>query len=208
MLGDDAKSLIEKATVTISIRGGRGVLVNSGFILTAAHCLNYTTEGDMVLDGHNIEKIDTCLGKFKVAIKTVEPVNDIAALNSLDNQEFWKEASEYQDFCNNTTPVKIAEPLLEATNFPVFIFTHKGTWLKAIAETFGFGDPVISFECEEQIEAGTSGSAIVNEAGELVAIVSNTNVIDEHMTACHGSSPQPLLALPVWVCNAINETEA
>lgn len=208
MIDNNTKSIIEKATVTILGKGGRGVLVSGGFILTAAHCLNISLEGGMVLGEHCIEEIDTCLGKCKVTAKAAEPVNDIAALGSLDDQEFWDEAANFADFCNNVTEVKIAEPLLlGASEFPVYIYTHKGTWLEAVADIVGFENPVISVNCEEQIEGGTSGSPIVNEAGELVAIVSNTNVIDNYVTACHGSNPQPLLTLPVWVCNAIHEAE-
>lgn len=208
MIDNNKKSIIERATVTILGKGGRGILVSGGFILTAAHCVNISVEGGMVLGEHCIEEIDTCLGKCKVTAKAVEPVNDIAALGSLDDQEFWDESAEYQDFCNKTTPVKIAEPLLPgASEFPVYIYTHKGTWLKAVAEILGCENPVVSINCEEQIESGTSGSPIVNEAGELVAIVSNTSEIDEHITTCHSSNPQPMFALPVWVCNAINEAD-
>jgi len=55
------------------------------------------------------------------------------------------------------------------------------------------------------IEAGTSGSPIVNGIGELVGIVSNAGgtLIEKRDNKCSGRHPRPNLALPVWVLNQI-----
>src|SRR5262245_38143525 len=40
---------VQLATVQIQKKGGRGVLVPGGFVLTAAHCVEWSPEGGMVL---------------------------------------------------------------------------------------------------------------------------------------------------------------
>ena len=40
---------VANATVSILEKGGQGVLVNDYSIITAAHCVNYSLQGGMVL---------------------------------------------------------------------------------------------------------------------------------------------------------------
>ena len=58
-MDDRIRKRIENATVTITKLGGRGVLVSNGIILTAAHCINWSVEGGMVLGDHYHEIIET-----------------------------------------------------------------------------------------------------------------------------------------------------
>jgi V8-like Glu-specific endopeptidase len=58
----------------------------------------------------------------------------------------------------------------------------------------------IVIEAKKQIEGGTSGSPIVDDAGELVGVVSNTS---EGAKKCTGQAPIPALTLPVWTLQAI-----
>jgi len=94
MLEENIRADVEKATVTILGRIGQGVLIKNNLIITAAHCIDFKNEGEMVVGGYFIEKIKTSEKELKVAPLAVEPVSDIAVLGSLDGQEFLKEAEE------------------------------------------------------------------------------------------------------------------
>jgi hypothetical protein len=62
------------AVVQIPSVIGRGVLVGE-IILTAAHCINWSTEGGMVMGDYFVEEIETWDGKrLKVRPLAVEPV--------------------------------------------------------------------------------------------------------------------------------------
>lgn len=190
---------IENATVTLLKKGGQGILIKNQIILTACHCVDYTLSGDMVLGEYYIEEIVTKLGKFKVAPLAIEPINDIAALGELDSQEFYDEVRLYEEFCNNTPPIKICRNKLKlGEKFMVFIYSHERKWITGHAMLMFPESPMIVIEADEPIKGGTSGSGIINEKGEIVGIVSNASE-----QAYNGNAPRPLLALPVWICRKI-----
>jgi hypothetical protein len=104
MSTSDVKTRTENATVWFLQLGGQGVLVPGGFILTAAHCINYDGTGRMALGDHFIETIRARDGSmYKVRPAAVEPVLDIAALEELDNQMFPDEHRAFQSFCTKPT---------------------------------------------------------------------------------------------------------
>jgi len=90
------------------------------------------------------------------------------------------------------------DEIITNKEFPIYIFTHELKWIKGIANCFNKFLPYISCEMKEPIRSGTSGSAIVNQKGELVGIVSIIRGEDElHMTK--GREPYLLKALPAWI---------
>ena len=91
MLQESTYTDVAKATVTLLGKGGQGVLVSGNLIITAAHCIAFRCEGEMVLGDYFIEEIKTCERELKVALLAVEPVSDLAVLGSLDTQAFAKE---------------------------------------------------------------------------------------------------------------------
>lgn len=193
---------VANATVSILEKVGQGVLVNDYSIITAAHCINYSLEGGMVLGDLFPEKIKTRKGELMVRPVAVEPVKDIAVLSELDNQAFPEEAEEFWSFCDDTNPVPLCRSDFEfGETFPVHIYTHKRTWVTGNATSFGGAS--LSVVADEQIEGGTSGGPIINDSGELVGIVSNFTETGEGLPKSQGSVPYPALALPVWVCRRI-----
>src|SRR4051812_29212571 len=83
--GQDQAKLagVEQAVVELSPRGGRGVLVAGGFVLTAAHCVRAVYTGDMALGDDYHECVKLADGqKLKLRVEAVEPVADIAALGA------------------------------------------------------------------------------------------------------------------------------
>ncbi len=204
MLQECHRTVIERATVHLTRRGGQGVLVEGNFILTAAHCIDWSCDGGLVLGDHAVEDIDTSMGKLKVSILAVEPVNDIAVLGSLDCQVFAEEVADFERFCENTDAVPLCTRDLDLfESIPVYIRTHEQSWVNGNVQQCNTHAQSLSIEAAEQIKGGTSGGPVVNEFGKLVGIVSNFSDINIGMPPCHGSAPRPHLALPNWVLNEI-----
>ena len=205
MLPEQLQSSIARACVTVVKHDGgrgRGVLVPGNIILTAAHCVAYTTEGALGLGDVCIVEVETRQGPLHTQLLAVEPVGDIAVLGALDGQEFWDETQALDEFCATTPPVPVwldALPLLQP--FPMYIYTHRGQWLQGRAQLSSHEVPSLWIEMPEQLEAGTAGSPIVTERGALIGIVSMATSESPHGGV--GSQPRPHLALPVWVIRRI-----
>ena len=195
---------VEKATVSILGKGGQGVLVNDELIITAAHCITYSLEGEMALGDLFTEKIKTHEREFTVALLAVEPVTDIAILGPTDHYEIWNEQIEFERFCKDTNPVTLCRRYFAPLEkFTVHIYTHKGTWVTGSATNPREYAPCLVVEADEQIEGGTSGGPIVNDSGELIGIASNFSDVGDGLPKSWGPVPYPRLALPVWVCRRI-----
>jgi Trypsin-like peptidase domain len=206
MLSEQQRRAIAHACVTI-IRSdggrGRGVLVPGNLVLTAAHCVTYSIEGEMALGDHFFDELETPQGRVKVTPLAVEPVADIAVLGALDAQEFWQEWEAFDTWCAHTPPVPLcvqAMPLREP--FPVYVYTHRDQWLEARATVVRDEVASVWLDVAGHIEGGTSGSPVVTEHGEVVGIISITGSGPAE-THCEGPQPRPAHALPVWVLHHI-----
>lgn len=204
MLKKQIKPNIEKATVSVLKKGGRGVLVNGNFILTAAHCVEFKLDGPMALGEYFIEDIKTVQGMLKVQPLAIEPISDIAILGPLDDQDAPEEVKDFMAFCESTMPIPLFTTDFELFHkFPVYIYTHKGTWIKGSAYQCVKDAEKLSFEADEQIEYGTSGSPIMNEVGDLVGIISHSSISDTGSGKTDGIFPRPHLTLPIWIVRTI-----
>ncbi len=191
-----------RAIVKLPKLGGHGVLVPGGMILTAAHCIDFSTTGGMVLGDHFIEELETHMGRIKAVPLIVEPVTDIAALGCPDNQIFYKEAEAFENFCETTKPMPLATERIRCRRpFPVRLHDKDGTWVNGMAEMFDQSSPMLWITSEREIKGGASGGPILNMAGELVAIISNSSSGSAEKST--GRCPRPLKALPVWICQEI-----
>ena len=195
---------VENATVTLLQKGGQGILIPGNLIITAAHCINFSCNGEMALGEYFIEEIQTNHGKLKVSPLAVEPVTDIAVLGEIDDQAAPNEAMDFRMYCENTSAIPICQKDYKLFNkFNVYVYTHNRTWMVGKACQCAKDAEKLSVEFEEQIEGGTSGSPIINDSGELVGIVSNTSIIYSEGQKSEGLIPRPHLALPVWIYNRI-----
>jgi hypothetical protein len=194
---------VENAIVLVSKKGGRGVLVSGNLIITAAHCIDYSTNGQMMLGDLYIENIKTAKGEIKASPLAVEPVSDIAVLGSLDSQAFADDADRFDRFCECTKPVPLCTKDFDLfKKFPVYISNHDGKWVRGMATQGNTNANALAIEADEQIEGGASGGPIITESGELVGIVSQFN--ESHGDGkCDGMTPRPHISLPVWVCRKI-----
>lgn len=196
------KNDVAEATVQLPKLGGLGVLVPGNLILTAAHCISWESSGGMMLGDFYIEDVECREHRVKVRPLAVEPVSDIAVLGGLDNQEFNQEATAFDAFCENTKPISICTEVPLDVEFRVYFLTHEGLWIGAEARRWHDDSPCLWFDVDagKAIRGGTSGSAIVNEQGKLVGIVSNA-------VGAGGRTPCPHLALPVWAIRQIMEAD-
>jgi Trypsin-like peptidase domain len=167
------RSKIEAATVRFPRLGGQGVLVPGQLIVTAAHCVTWSTEGLMAMNlpGRDIESIETVRQEvLNAKVLAVEPVADIAVLGSVDEYEEEVFGDAFESFCANTAPVAIArvtlhykEPVL------VYVLAHTGRWVSAWARLLGVNAPTLAIEdATEGFEGGDSGGPVVTARGQLL----------------------------------------
>lgn len=205
MLTNKIKKRIERATVTIIKLGGQGVIVPGKYILTAAHCINFSCKGDMAVRAPFFEDIQTSKGKIRATPYLVEPVSDIAVLGCLDGQVH-EEAEDYERICGSIEPVPVCTENYEIDKpFDVFIYTHEKKWLrvKAICQDPLWGEWIhagtITTRHRDVLKGGTSGGPIVNEDGELLGVVSQGVLSGKHAWVCK--------ALPVWIIPEITHNK-
>jgi S1-C subfamily serine protease len=195
------QELVSKATFKkqSNERGcGQCVLIEGGLIITASHCVDWNNEGGMTLGDHFLSKITTDAGILTASISAVEPVSDIAILESPNSQTFYEESNAFDDYFENIKPVKLC---LETPNrfksFPVWVWTHLNKWVAGEATFYG-GNSTFGYKTDVEITGGTSGGPIVNENGELVGVVSQGTTTEENGKFT-SSAALLVLALPAWV---------
>ena len=197
----------------------QGVLVPGSLILTAAHCVTWTEGGAMALGEPHFEVVETADGtRFAVEVVALEPVADVAILAVVDDQhaELGADFDAFQEWAARTSPVSLTawEPRLQeisrdATGRPrisepdsiaVHLLTHHKRWIDGRVVKLGTNwnqSPRLSQNMIEQIESGTSGGPIVDDAGRLVGVVSSDEV-----------TAMLSMALPRWVWSRVSDAES
>lgn len=102
------RDAVAAATARLPRLRGQGVLIPGGKILTAAHCVGWTAEGDMVLGEPFIEPVRFGPREFKLTPFAVESVCDVAVLGALDDQTFCRECEQWAEFCESAVPCQDA----------------------------------------------------------------------------------------------------
>ncbi|MGA2618344.1 MAG: serine protease [Thermoguttaceae bacterium] len=200
-------------TVTDRITGntGRGFVVHGGYILTAAHCVPWDCQGGMALDKpFSINVITANNITLTGHVVAVEPVSDIAVIGSPDDR-FPGIARSFESFTETAEALMLCAdefPLDE--EFPVHIFTRLAEWLPGKAAQQKKRS-ILSVTTAPTVPDGTSGSAIVNDKGEVVGVVSNSSELVSGGSATQepgdGTCARPCQALPVWLWRAIKVAE-
>jgi S1-C subfamily serine protease len=199
------------ATVCLPVKGGQGVLVAGGFILTAAHCISLDGRGKMTLGDYFLENVTTKSGvRFRVGPVSADPVSDIAVLAALDDQVFFKDADAFEQWSETTSPVPLASTTPRFRRpLPVSVLTHKGKWIAAKIIRYGPGrlnGGRLCIEAEDRIEGGTSGGPVVDSSGRLVGVVSWSSEVPAGQETA-GALPIAHLTLPQWTLLSIRAAE-
>lgn len=206
---DAIRQRVVAATVRLPGKGGQGVLVPGGLILTAAHCVKWYATGGMALGDPCVEEVVTKAGKTLLAcVCAVEPVADIAVLEAPDDQVFFDDAETFDAFVEETAPVLVSgDDFRLEQGVPVHVLTHRGSWVKGTATRYGMHvDPPnarVFVKTEGDIEGGTSGGPIIDDAGRLVGVVSFASGSEGRTRK--GAFPRPHLALPTWILRRITD---
>jgi S1-C subfamily serine protease len=201
------RSRVEAATIWLPTKEGQGVLVTGGYILTAAHCVEWDGEGRMPAGGdYFVEKVETrCGRKLLAEVRAVEPVSDIAVLDSLDPQEASDEAGAFEAFVEAVAGISLCTRIPKSGKaVPVQVLTHKGEWItgRVINYRMPGASPIgtLYLEADTQIEGGTSGGPVITKAGELIGLISWSSA---GQSKCGEGVPVPWLALPRWLADRI-----
>ena len=191
------------AIVDLPEKEGRGVLVAGNFILTAAHCVHFETSGSMAggLAFPTFEKVRTAHGGLNSEVWVVEPVSDVAALGEPSPELIDDPVpDDFREFCEKTKPASLCvDDFKLFEGFPVRIYGLGGEWIEGTAKQCGEDAYHLHVVAAKKIERGASGGPIVNESGELVAIVSWFSEGEPF----DGSAPRPHMALPAWIVRRI-----
>ena len=198
----ESRMRVERATVRLVKRGGQGVLVPGGFIITATHCVDWSGTGMMALGKIYLARVETASGvRFRAGVYACDPVADIAALGELDNQECPDDADAFEEWRGQVEPVALSDRRFKVgQSCPVFVCTHKREWIAGKVTCFDMlaGSSVTLYA--DGIEPGTSGSPVVTDDGLLLGIVSHADMTCSHHAGdpC-GLMPVAHMALPHWV---------
>ena len=215
--------LVREATVRLPKTGGRGVLVPGGFVVTAAHCIEWDGHGRMALGDTFPTKIVTAGGQDLVLeVYAAEPVSDVALLGPVDPQRRPADADAFDAWQERTVSARVRGwiALTEAErrrvlakeradfqahrrsrpfrrSIHVHLLTLKHKWISGTASHHGLNLPpgTAHIATEQPIEGGMSGGPIVDGQGRLVGVVSN---------GTHdGTMPILGQALPAWAWSQI-----
>lgn len=196
---------VEAATVQLPDKGGQGVLVRAGFILTAMHCIDWNLTEGLVLGDHHPLQVKTRSGDaFKVQPAYADVVSDMAALHEMDNQEFPADADAFGAWRDLTTPLDVSAWMPgPGESRPAHVLSHLGDWIAAAVTNPSHAKHTFAtyvLETDSDIRGGTSGGPVVDQDGRLLGVVSNGTRA--------GLIPLVRTTMPAWILGRLKPPRA
>ena len=177
---------------------GYATIIEGGYILTAAHCVNSSKIVAPLLSDLYCVKIKTKMGYILVNIEAMEVMCDIAVLKGAIHADLLDDLIKYNELIEETIPIEIDCVDKEVNEeFDVFIHNKDGSWVPGTAKVHISSDqPMILITSSSKINPGASGSPIINLDGQIVGVLSN----------CYydGIAPRPHITLPVYMVKQLN----
>ncbi len=214
-MDDSIRSRVARATVTVVNNeelgnDGRGFFVRGRYVLTAAHCIPWTSDGTMALqDSIPVTVIAADGRRLDGQVLAIEPISDIAVIGNLEADDAFEGDSLEID---SSEGLVLCDDRLTDEKFLVHVFTHQREWVSGQAACFDDIRAKLSVKTEPAVPPGSSGSAIINDRGEVVGVVSaggelKCGTADKSNSASPDIVPRPSQCLPVWLWQAIKAAE-
>ena len=195
---------IEGATVRFKAKGGYGIFLWGGLVITSAQNISGQIQDSNSGEKDVLEIVQTPFGEINLKVLAVDPVSDIAALSSQIIDSLPDDTDAFDKFYSKIAQIDVyTKPLKTVT--PAFLLTQSKTWIAGQVFQFDRNSNDLLFKFFDPIEPVTSGSPIVSTSGELFGVFSNTSVIngksiDNHLVS-FSKIARPHLSLPVWVAD-------
>jgi len=200
----EVRARVEHATVRLAGRGGLGVLLPGGVIVTAAHLLERKAirgrgcgwTADVVIEaGH---------ATFRASVRAIDTQLNIAVLTEPDGDD----TAAFTDFSDSTVPVSLYTDDIphdettrlygipdDTTSIEIagHVLTHNKGWLAAHVQHIGRqGSPFHFVTTAVPVGGGTSGGPVIAADGRLLGVISYLDRGTITITRVH-------CAAPVWL---------
>lgn len=207
-MDEKIRKQIELATVRVRSKdmkpgeGGQGVYIGNNFVLTAAHCLKFDTDGGIALGDYVIYYIERPEGEpIWCSPVCIDPCSDLAVVGPCDSQDLSERHWEFLTFFADVVPIEIRrEPLQLDESKRCEIRTHLGTWVSGKMKRHS-DSPWAWLDADENIIGGTSGGPIVDNDGQILAVMSIAGGSVGVTTS--GPHSIPPLRLPSWLLASV-----
>lgn len=152
------------ATVQVGgSRHGQGVLVEGGFMLTAAHCIKWKGVGEIASPlevAASRQTIKTRCGlRFHLGPLMADPVSDMAALGITDDQDQWKDYGVFEAWKGSVQAVPLSTQIPPESD--VYVLSHTGKWIAGRAASYAPCEPrVIVSSWRQSIESAAGRPAV------------------------------------------------
>jgi hypothetical protein len=171
---------------------GQGVLIPGSMIITAAHCLDLSRVGPLMLENeYSADIVTRRRTKIRGIPVFVDPISDVAVIGIPAGKDQFK----FDAFCKETPAVPISAIKVKLrSKFPVRIRAHTGRWIEGIGMFVGDKRNRINITACKPIPGGTSGGPVVDENGTLLGVVSVATENDKFCSIAFARR-----SLPTWV---------